>query len=188
MSLSRSVLAIGIGLLLVTAGAATADLKLGPFAGEWRRVESQPDEPRLESIRAALRELSWVTRTMATPILQRSTTPPDRYEFRVDTSYPDGIALGQRDREPRPLLLDGRETEGVDKDLEVTTSALRREDGIETRWRTSQAHGSTVFRLSNDGTTLVVESLLQVTAISGVEPIRYETLFVRTPAVSSGSE
>ena len=156
--------------------------ELAPFDGGWHRVANQSDEPRLQSIDAALAELSWVTRTMASPILRRTTVPPERYVFRVDES---GIALGERDRPPRPLRTDGGERRFDSDNGPVTTSSRHLSDAIETRWQTDQAHGSNTFRLEDDGATLVVETVLQITAISGIEPIRYETRFERTPAVSS---
>jgi hypothetical protein len=152
------------------------------FDGPWQRVSPERDEVRLQAINTALAGLSWVTRAMAGPILRRSTTPPERYVFRVDA---DGIALGQRGREPRPLSTDGSEREFEGDRGNVTTSARQVADGLETRWRTGQAHGSTTFRLADDGATLVVQSVLQITAISGVEPIRYEARFQRAPSVSS---
>lgn len=170
---------------LCTALGPAHSQDLAPFDGRWHRVANQSNQARLESIETALADLSWVTRTMAGPILRRTTVPPERYVFRVDE---DEIALGERGREPRPLLTDGSERRFDGDRGTVTTSARRLADAIETRWRTSQAHGSNTFRLEDGGATLVVESVLQITALSGIEPIRYETRFERTPAVSSPSQ
>jgi hypothetical protein len=167
----------------VSASAESTDL--APFGGDWLRVTAEQDRGRLRSIDAALADLSWVTRTMAGPILRRTTVPPERYVFEVDAG---GIALGERGREPRPLALDGSERQFQGERGAVTTSAARLDDAIETRWQTEQAHGSNTFRVDQDGNTLIVKSVLQITAISGVEAITYETRFARTPAVSSPPE
>ena len=96
--------------------------------------------------------------------------------------------MASRDRELRPLKLDGVERSVESGRGLVTVSAQEREDAIETRWRTDQAEGSNIFRLADDGTTLVVESVMQITAISGVKLIRYEARFARTPQVASPPE
>lgn len=181
----------GLALMSLTlfVTPAVAELELRDLDGEWRQIEGPSNAERVAAIESAIAELSWVMRTMAAPILKRTTTPPERYEFDVASDYPHGIALAQRDEDLRPMLLDGRERHFTDQgDGEFSTRSQRHPDAIETRWKHGQAHGSTTFRLADDGSTLVVESLLQVTALSGVEPIRYETRFTRTPDVASKPE
>ena len=63
----------------------------------------------------------------------------------------------------------------------------RFEDGvIETEWVVTDARGSNRYTVSEDGETLVVHHMIQITTLAGVEPIRYRSHFQRTPGVASG--
>ena len=170
--------------LLSTQSAANPSL-FESFGGRWQRVTPDEDDERLSAIAAAVADMSWLMRGVAAPILRRSTVPPPHYLFELQ---PAGIAMASRDRPLRLLVLDGVER-SVDGDRgTVIVSAVQLENAIETRWKTDQAHGSNTFRLDDGGTTLVVESVMQITALSGVQPIRYQVRFARTPQVASPPE
>jgi hypothetical protein len=185
--MARRLLVPITALLLAAASQAGAEdgaVDLDRFRkldGDWQRVSERDDPARLRAIERAIADLSWVTRTMAGPMLRRTTTPPDHYAFRLDA---EAIWLAERHREPRPLRLDGSERRFEGDHGEVTTTARALAGAIETRWQTHQAWGTTTFRLADDG-GLMVESLLQITAISGIEPIRYQARFERTASLSS---
>ncbi|MEE3332553.1 MAG: hypothetical protein VX246_16925 [Myxococcota bacterium] len=157
---------------------------LDPFDGAWERVAIEEDDAqRLSSIDSAISGLSWLVRRMAAPILRSTTSPPTRYEFVV--TEPD-LLLGQRGKEPRPLPLDGREQSGAGP-RGAFKSLSSFEDGvIETEWVVTDARGSNRYTVSEDGETLVVHHMIQITTLAGVEPIRYRSHFQRTPGVASG--
>jgi hypothetical protein len=160
------------------------DLPLAAFDGEWLLVTVKEDEARLLAIDSALSELSWIVRAIVRPILRRATVPPERYLFQVDAA---GIALGESRSELRRLSLDGAEHPYEDDGRSLSVSATTREGAIDTRWQTAQAHGSALFRTEDNGATLLVESALDITALSNVETIRYQARFSRAPTVSSVS-
>ena len=181
MRISRSLLLASLVLLLPTQSAADRAL-FESLDGQWHRVTPDEDAARLNAIDAAVADMSWLMRTMAAPILRRSTVPPPHYVFQI---VPEGLAMASRDRPLRPLQLDGVERHFETDRRSVTISAQQRDEAIETRWKTDQAEGSNTFRLADGGATLVVESVMQITAISGLQPIRYEARFARTPQVAS---
>lgn len=184
MQIVRLLLAAGLLVALATQSGANASL-FESFNGRWHRVTPDEDGGRLSAIDAAVADMSWLMRGVAAPILRRSTVPPPRYLFEL---IPAGIAMAGREPVPRPLVLDGVERRVESDRGAVIVSAVQLEDAIETRWKTSQAHGSTTFRLADSGATLVVENVMQITALSGVQPIRYEARFARTPQVASPPE
>ena len=160
------------------------DLPFAAFDGEWLRVTIKEDEARLLAIDSALSELSWIVRAMVRPILRRATVPPERYLFQVDAA---GIEIGRSRGKLRRLSLDGVEHPHEDDGRSLSVSATTREGAIDTRWKTAQAHGSALFRIGDNGATLLVESAFDITALSRVETIRYQARFSRAPTVSSAS-
>ena len=155
-----------------------------PFDGAWERVAiAEDDAQRLSAIDSAIADLSWLARKMAAPILRSTTSPPTRYEFVV--TEPD-LLLGLRGNEPEPLPLDGREQSG-EGPRGTFKSLSRFEDGvIETEWVVTDAHGSNRYAVSEDGETLIVHHMIQITTLAGVEPIHYRSHFQRAPGVASG--
>lgn len=183
------VLALLVCLLhLVVIGAPAlaetpAASELDPFDGAWERVAIEEDDAqRLSAIDSAIAGMSWLMRKMAAPILRSTTSPPTRYEFVV--TEPE-LLLGQRGKEPWPLPLDGRERSGEGPRGTFKSLSHFENGAIETEWVVTEARGSNRYTISEDGETLVVQHMIQITRLAGVEPIHYRSRFQRPPAATS---
>lgn len=168
---------------------------LASYAGEWSRIESVgSDRGRLESIAAAISDLSWIVRRMASGVLKKTTSPPTDVAFSWDGSALHQIVDGTNGRFKRPVKFGGEPLQLRDSRGEDFLSEWRwTEAGLEIHWTQSQAFGSNLYQLSDDG-LLHVEHRIQVTALDGFQPIVYESTFDRglptaeipeLPAVSS---
>jgi len=147
------------------------------FVGEWQRIGAAQDDPaRHAAIERGVRGLSWLFRSLANTTLRRSTTPPDSLAFERD-------ALGLRrhvpGRNPPPMRFDGLPHRVDSSEGLVTTRWVVGDGRIETHWEQAQARGVDVYRLSADGARLVVDSVIEILAVSGAEPIRYRARFAR---------
>jgi hypothetical protein len=174
-------------------GFASADPhpELAEFAGDWRLVESEGSRvSRMTAIDRAIGDLSWVVRKMAAPILRRTTKPPPRMQFIWDGQRLEQLVVrpGGKD-EARPVEPGSGGVEDTDSRGEpMTVSWQWTGSGLRVNWAQHQAYGHNLYRVDPDSETLVVKHTIQVTGISDVEPIIYESRFGRRglPAVSAG--
>lgn len=169
---------VGLTLLLLIAPAfaATHLEVLAGYEGKWQRISPDEDASRLDAIDRAIADLPWLMRKVAGPALHRQTVPPAGYVFELQS---DGLAMARIDREPRRLALDNVERQLETERGSVTLSSLQLKDAIEARWKTPKAEGSNTFRLVDGGSTLLVEYMMQINAISGIDRIRYQARFAR---------
>ena len=163
-------------LLIAPAFAATHLEGLAGYEGEWQRISPDEDASRLDAIDTAVADLPWLMRKVAGPALRRQAVPPPGYVFELQS---DGLAMARIDRELRRLALDNVERQFETERGTVTLSSLQLQDAIQTRWKTPNAEGSNTFRLVDGGSTLLVEYMMQITAISGIDRIRYQARFAQ---------
>lgn len=157
---------------------------LTPLTGRWHRVAVDEDDAmRLSAIDRALEDVSWLMRQMALRVLRKSTVPPPEMRF----FWEEGQLYQKRRKatgvvEQRAVLPDGQtrlDDEGNEFSWHLDPEGLR------LRWIHPQARGSTLFRIepaageAADSKDLVVDYLLQVTAISDVDPVRFRVRFDR---------
>jgi len=167
---------------------------LAGFEGDWRQVDPDVnDASRLSAIDRAVAGLSWVVRKMAAPALRRSTAPPARMQF-----IWDGEQLVQRIMETegrnaaRVVDPEAGPVAGTDKKGDPTTASWRLTDSVlHLDWTQAQAHGHNIYRVDPETEILIIEHMIQVTAISNVEPIIFVSQFDRSdlpqrPRVSFG--
>ena len=169
---------VGLTLVLIIAPAyaATHLEGLADYEGKWLRVSPDEDASRLDAIDTAVADLPWLMRKVAGPALHRQTVPPPGYVFELQS---DGLAMARIDRELRRLALDNVERQFETERGTVTLSSLQLQDAIQARWKTPNAEGSNTFRLVDGGSTLLVEYMMQITAISGIDRIRYQARFAQ---------
>lgn len=191
----HAVRASGLTLLLLALLAAPgwADDRalLAPYDGAWQRIaDASAEAERLASIEAAIADLSWLVRKMASGVLTKTTVPPGEIAFTWD-----GTGLRQRVRGAngefdRPIQLERGPSAHKDPRGEETIIEWRRTpDGLEVRWTQSQAFGRNIYRIDDRDETLHVEHRIQVTAIDGIDEIIYASRFGRPalPSVSSSA-
>ena len=162
-------------------GSAEPNQELAVYDGDWSQLDSEQDRAaRIEAIEDAIDDLSWVLRTMAGPMLRNTTAPPPRMQFVWDGQHleqhifePEGprvrtIELGRESK-------DGRDAQGetLDATWHWTGDALR------LNWAQHQAHGYNIYRVDPSTGTLIVKHMIQITAVSDVGPIVYESRFER---------
>lgn len=173
------VLVCFIGLPLAPALADEAVLV--PFEGEWRLDPSEgAKEARRDAIDEAVASLTWVMRMFAAPILHRDTAPPEQLHF-----YPQGDgwfqrAVAKETERVQPIELDAEPHKHVDPqggDFQAIWKAT--EAGVELLWEQAQAVGSNRYHLDPKTGQLVLQQTIQVTEISGLEPIVLESRFDR---------
>jgi len=174
-------------------GFASADPnpQLAAFAGDWRLVDLEVGRAsRMTAIDRAIGGLSWVVRKMAAPVLRRTTKPPPRMQFIWDGQRLEQRVVRPEGRdEARPIELDTEIVEGKDSRGEPMTASWQwTGSGLKLSWAQNQAYGHNLYRVDPDSETLVVQHTIQVTGISDVEPIVYESRFGRghLPSVSAG--
>jgi hypothetical protein len=175
------------------AGFASADPhpRLAEFAGDWRLLDTEGGRvSRMTAIDRAIGDLSWVVRKMAAPILRRTTAPPPRMQFTWDGRRLEQLVVRSEGKEEaRPVELDAEVVEDTDSRGEpMTVSWQWTGSGLRVNWAQNQAYGHNLYRVDSDSETLVVKHTIQVTGISDVNPIIYESRFGRRglPAVSAG--
>lgn len=157
---------------------------LPDLLGHWHRFGADEDDPaRTLAIDRALERVSWVMRRMAMSVLQQRTVPPLEMRFLLE----DGQLFQERRNatgsfERRPVQPDGqtrRDEAGNDVSWHLEPQGLR------LRWAHRQARGSTLFRIERSpgpipgANALVVDYVLEVTAISDVEPVPFRARFGR---------
>ncbi len=156
---------------------------LAGFEGDWRQVDPAVNNAsRHSAIDRAIGRLSWVVRKMAAPVLRRSTAPPTRMQF-----IWDGERLVQRIMEPegrnaaRVVDPEAGPVAGTDKKGDPTTASWHLTDSVlQLDWTQAQAHGHNIYRVDPETKILIIEHMIQVTAISNVEPIIFVSQFDRS--------
>lgn len=183
-----ALVALSFLVLALSHESAAGSVDLRSLPGRWQRIDvDRDDASRLRGISSATSKLSWLMRSMSRPILRRSIVSPAEYLF---SRSADGLQMAPLGSEPRPLNLDGIEREFLRDSRTITLSSHQLGDAIEQRWRTKQGFGTITFRLVDDGRTLLVDNIIQVTAISGIAPIHYQAHFERhtdLPPVSTAA-
>ena len=167
---------------------AIASEDLAAFDGAWSRVDSgNGDLDRMESIDSALEDLSWIVRRMASGVLKKSTSPPQDLAFSWDGQALHQVIDGEMGQFDRPVRFGGEPQKLTDNRGEDFTSIWRwTERGLEVHWTQSQAYGSNVYQLRENG-SMDVEHRIHVTALDGIAPIVYGSTFRRIdlPTVSA---
>lgn len=163
---------------------------LAPYGGQWRRRSDEGlESSRILSIETATRELNWIVRRMAAGVLEKSTVPPLEMKFSWDGERLHQEVDGDNGRFLRPVDFDGPPQRQTDERGDPFTSTwVWTPDGLQVNWTQEQAFGSNLYRLDERGQSLVIEHRINVTAISGVAPIVYESRFSRAalPRVAAG--
>ncbi len=164
-----------------SAVPGTQRIDLSAFDGHWQRIEDPTlDEKRVSAIERALSGLSWIVRRMASGILRRSTMPPEELQFTWNGESLEQELRGKKGPEKRPVLLDGKMRSAVDgRGVPFASSWAWSESGLRLDWEQHQATGNNLYRLDEHGDLLVVQHTIQVTAISNVDPIVFESRFAR---------
>jgi hypothetical protein len=162
------------------ASGEIASLDLTAFDGHWERVdEVQDEERRVAAINRAVEGMSWLMQRIAGSVLRRSTRPPEEIKFVWNGSELQELAKDQKDRQYRPIRLDGNTRMAQDDNGEVSLSWHPAPNGMRLRWEQHQAHGNNVYWVEEAGKVLIVEHTIQITAVSNVAPIVYQSHFMR---------
>jgi len=145
---------------------ATSDIakpSLMAFDGNWEQIDQARDEERrVAAIDRAVGSMSWLIRGFAGRVLRTSTRPPSEIKFIWDGSELQELARDESEEQYRPIRLDGHTRLAQDDNGEVSLSWHPAPQGM---------------RLPGD--ILIVEHTIQVTAISNIEPIVYQSHFMR---------
>lgn len=157
---------------------------LALFQGYWQRADSEQSESaRISSIDKAIDGLTWVVRKMAGGVLRSTTKPPSEVQFVWDGSALHQRVDGDNGSFTRPVQLGADPIEAIDDRGDSFTSSWEMADeALSLTWEQHQAYGQNLYRLDPDGQTLEIEHIINVTALSGVEPIVYRSRFKRNPA------
>jgi hypothetical protein len=178
----------------VGTGFASGDSgeDLTPFAGEWQLIEYAPDEARRsKAIDRALESLNFLYRTMAAPVLRKTTVPPPRIQFTWDGESLYQRTLGVKNEQSRRVELGAGPQQGLDSRGEPFESTWQWTDaGLRLHWQQNQARGHNTYQLDPESGNLIVFHTIQITAISNVAPIVYQARFGREalPTVSAAQE
>jgi hypothetical protein len=155
---------------------------LSDFEGHWQQIEvAESETARESSIETALGRLSWIVRRFAGGVLRKSTAPPAEMQFAWDG---ERLHQGMADKNggfSRRIDLDDevrvlKDSRGVD----FASAWVWTGDGLRLRWEQHQATGNNFYRLDQNAQILIVEHMIQVTAISNIDPIRFRSRFSRT--------
>jgi hypothetical protein len=182
-----AVLPLVLSVLLPPAGAGAvpegAAADLGAYEGLWLRVESEAEERALvSSIERTLTTVPRLLRALASGVMRRQIRPDDRYEFVVA----DGSLWLATDGDSRhPLPLDGqpRERRDFDGNTMTVTSQIAEGGALETSWKRGDSHGTSVYRLAGDGSTLVVEKTIASPHFE--VPVEFRHTYRRSAGVSA---
>lgn len=156
-------------------------IDLASYQGSWRQIGSDDAESaRFTAIERAIGGLSWIVRKMAGGMLRSSTAPPRDMLFLWDGAQLYQSVDGKNGGFTRPVELGGEPLVATDRRGEPFSSAwASTRNGIALMWEQKQAHGRNVYWIADDGETLVVEHTINITGLSGIEPIVYESRFGR---------
>ena len=176
------------------SGSIPDSRELALFDGRWEKIsDEQAEALRLLSIQNAVEDMSWIMRRVASSVLKKSTAPPPQMEFDWDG---EGLYQLVADRdgdgvERRTVRLNADSEKLIDPRGEAFFSNwIWTDDGLQVNWRQDQAYGSNIYRVEPDSERLHVEHRIHITAISGIEPIVYQSAFERNglPSVASAAE
>jgi hypothetical protein len=157
-------------------------IDLSGFEGHWQQIDvAASDTARKSAIKSALGRLSWIVRSFAGGVLQKSTAPPAELQFAWDG---ERLHQGMADKNggfSRRIELDGKlrvlkDSRGVD----FASAWVWTGNGLRLRWEQHQATGNNIYRLGEDAQVLIVEHTIQVTAISNIDPIVFRSRFSLT--------
>jgi hypothetical protein len=164
---------------------------LSAYDGRWNQIaDDEAEALRLDSIGAAVEEMSWIMRRVASGVLKKSTKPPPKMEFDWDGGSLHQL-VGNRDgnRVQRRLVrLNGAPEILVDpRGEDFSSNWIWTKSGLQVNWKQDQAYGSNIYRVEAGSELLFVEHRIHITAISGIEPIIYRSKFERDslPAVAA---
>ena len=169
--------------------ALETQIRLEDLDGRWRQIEDPAaTRARLVAIDSAVEPLTWVVRKMASGVLRSSTAPRPTLDFvwdgkRLHERVPGKYRIETRIIEPGAAAFQATDPRG--ESFEGVWDWAP--EGLRLRWQQTQAHGSNVYRISPDKRLLSVDHTIQVTALSGLRPIVYRSLFSKDdlPAVAS---
>lgn len=186
--LRRHVLELALLLMLAATSVgfearAIGDIEISSlmaFDGNWERIDRARDEERrVAAINRAVGSMSWLIRGFAGRVLRKSTRPPSEIKFIWDGTELQELARDQSEEQYHPIRLNGHTRLAQDDNGEVSLSWHPAPQGMRLHWKQHQAHGSNVYRIEEAGDILIVEHTIQVTAISNIEPIVYQSHFMR---------
>ncbi len=171
--------------LWIGSSTPVAAFDLSDFDGHWERIEDdETNDARLSAIGKALEGLSWIMRKFASPILRKTTTPPQEMDFVWDGNQLHQRLQSQNGHFSRLVNPGGATHFGTDnRGVDFSSVWALSESGLQLRWEQDQATGYNVYRVDSIEHTLVVEHTINVTAISNVEPIVFLSRFSRIDAV-----
>ncbi len=177
-----------LGLPALPARASSlpegAEAALGGFEGLWLRVESDEEERALlASIERTLSTIPGLLRGLASGVMRRQIKPAGRYEFALEGGE-FWLATGGRNRHPLPLDGQPRERRDGDGKAVTVTSQITADGALATTWQRDDSHGSEVYRLGEDGHTLVVEATIASPHFE--VPVEFRSTFRRSAGVSAG--
>ncbi len=166
--------------------------ELAVFDGRWTRIaDDEAEAARLTTIDVAIEDLSWIVRRMAGGVIKRTTTPPPEVSFAWDGERLHQLVSDSKGERRRLVRLGGApETLFDPYGGDFSSHWTWTETGLELHWAQHQAHGSNLYRVDDRDQTLLIEHRIQITGISGVDPIVYRARFGRTelPAVAAASD
>ncbi len=167
-------------------------VELAPFGGQWNRIpDEEEDASRHLSIDAAIDDLSWILRSMAGRMLKKSTAPPVEMGFDWDGERLHQLVHGAHGELRRPVQLNGDSQRHTnDRGDDFSSKWVWTEGGLQVHWVQDQAFGSNLYRVDPLDQMLRVEHRIQITAISGIEPIVFRSRFGRTdlPTVTAARD
>lgn len=171
-------------LVCVSPAGATdsATIALADLDGRWRQIDSEvATKNRIAAIDTAVEPLSWVVQKMASGVLRSSTAPRSTLDFVWDGKRLHERVPGKNDIiEARPIDPGSTRFKAVDSRGEPFEGAWDwTTDGLRFQWRQHQAHGVNLYRMDDGKRTLTVEHTIQITALDGVKPIRYQSRFAK---------
>jgi len=165
--------------------------ELALFGGKWKRIaDDEAEAARLTNIDDAVEDLTWIVRKMAGGVLKKSTVPPPEMSFTWDGVHLHQLVRSRKGEQQRLVRLGGAPETFVDpRGGDFSSTWIWTELGLQLDWVQHQAHGRNIYRVDARDQTLVVESRIQITAISGVGPIVYRSRFGRAelPAVAAAA-
>ncbi|GEM_PF-6175932 len=165
----------------LTASAESTELDSDPFLGRWVRTENRAlESDRLERLEHALSGLNWLTRKTAGSVLKRTTTPPDRIVFVRDGAHLKQIVSGRNGETSRVVRLQpATAASSTETSTDATFSWRRVEMKLILDWKRHQANGKNTYHVDPASGILHVTRELQVTAIEGIDPIRFRSQYRR---------
>ncbi len=168
----------------------SATLALADLDGRWRLLEdATATRDRLAAIDTAVEPLTWVVRKMASGVLRSSTAPRPTLDFVWDGRSLHERVPGKDRVESRRIQPGAPAFQAIDPRGEPFEGAWDwTPEGLRLRWRQHQAHGTNLYRMSQDKRTLVVDHSIQVTALDGLRPIAYRSRFAKDPLPAVASD